>query len=60
MGTATTSLRVAVVMFAVAVNPGRTPGTSPSSVTTTRKLVACDPAASLWIGLLPISVTTPR
>ena len=39
----TTFLRVAVVMSAVHVNPGRTSGTSSSSTTTTLKLVACVP-----------------
>ena len=62
MGTATTSLRVAVVISAVHVKPGRTSAISVSSVTTTLKLVACDddvvPLAA-WIGLLPISVTLP-
>ena len=41
IGTATTFLRVAVVMSAVQVNPGRTSGTSSSSVITTLKFVAC-------------------
>src|SRR5687768_13966153 len=59
IGTARTFLRVAVVISAVHVNPGRTLGTSPSSVSTTLKFVACEAAAApgAWIGLLPISVT---
>ena len=59
--------RVAVVMSAVHVKPGRTSGIGSSSITTTLKLVACvvwDGAADVpvpagWIGLLPISVTCP-
>ena len=61
IGTATTFSRVAVVISAVQVKPGRTSGISPSSVTITLKLVACDAAVgpAAWIGLLPISVTLP-
>ena len=53
--------RVAVVISAVHVKPGRTLGTSPSIVTTTMKLVARPVAAApvAWIGLLPTSVTRP-
>ena len=60
MGTAVTLLFLDVVMSAVHVNPGRTSGTSSSSVTLTLKFVACraEPAwPAAWIGLLPISVT---
>ena len=64
MGTASDALRVAVVISAVQVKPGRTPGMSPSTTTTTRKFVASCVAlpavpACGWIGLLPISVTRP-
>ena len=58
-------MRVAVVISAVQVKPGRTSGTSSSSTTTTLKLVACVPVAAgvvvvdVWIGQLPISVTCP-
>jgi hypothetical protein len=41
IGTASTLRRVAVVISAVQVNPGRTSGTSSDSVTTTLKFVAC-------------------
>ena len=40
MGTATTPARVAVVMAAVQVKPGRTSGIWPSIVTVTLKFVA--------------------
>ena len=62
MGTARASCRVAVVMSAVQLNPGRTSGTCWSSVTFTRKFVACWvelDAPACWMGLLPISVTWP-
>ena len=60
IGTPTTLVRIAVVMSAVHVKPGRTPGTSSLRVTTTLKFVAREsPCSLLWIGLLPISVTMP-
>jgi hypothetical protein len=62
IGTDTTLLRVAVVISAVQVNPGRTSGISSSTVTLTLKFVACVAAVGApvaWIGLLPISVTLP-
>ena len=57
------SARVAVVISAVQVKPGRTSGTSSSSVMTTLNVVAWRwpvPCVAAWIGLLPISVTRPR
>ena len=50
IGIATTPLRVAVVMSAVHVNPGRTSGISSSSVTTTLKFVACASPRPPWPG----------
>ncbi len=58
IGTATTSLRVAVVMSAVQVKPGRTSGIGlVEHHDLTLKLVACVAVAPVaaWIGLLPIS-----
>ena len=57
-----TPLRVAVVISAVQVKPGRTSGRSSSRTTTTLKFVACRELAAApvaCIGLLPISVTRP-
>ena len=55
---ATAPVRVAVVMSAVHVKPGRTSGILAVDRHATLKLVACVAAAPVaWIGLLPISVT---
>jgi hypothetical protein len=56
-----TCWRVAVVISAVHVKPGRTSGMASSTFTLTRKFVACEAAdePAAWIGLLPISTTCP-
>src|SRR5207245_10596957 len=61
IGTDVTFFRVAVVMSAVHVKPGRASGTGSSRITTTLKFVACVPAeaAVAWIWLLQISLTCP-
>ena len=48
IGTDVTSFRVAVVMSAVHVKPGRTSGTASSSTTTTLNVVACVPVVPAW------------